>query len=51
MWLALSEPKESRMGAPSQQQIEDAIVAGLACGDSEQAMLDEVAALADVAAK
>ena len=38
------------MGAPFQQQIEYAIAAGLACGDSE-AILDEVAALADVAAK
>ena len=50
MWFDSIEPQESRMGAPSQQQIEDAIVAGLACGDSE-AILDEVAALADVAAK
>ena len=50
MWLALSEPKESHMGAPSQQQIEDAVAAGLACGDSE-AILDEVASLAGVAAE
>jgi hypothetical protein len=39
------------MGAPSQQQIEHAVAAGLANGDSEEAMLDEAALLADVAAK
>ena len=33
------------MGAPSQQQIEDAIAAGLARGEDEDSILDEVASL------
>ena len=39
------------MGAPSQQQLNDDIAAGLACGDSEEAILGEVASLADAAAE